>query len=121
MIEDLQGAILTAIQQRETASQTLAWLVIHEAEASHAADVGYKRAYRNACLEDPKRTVAFNEAVATLACEELMLEARLAKAKLANVKQEVHRLDSEISAYQSLLALRRAEASAVQFGQYGGA
>lgn len=120
-IEDLQAQVLTAIEERDTLINVLEGLIIHEAEADHAADIAYKRAYRDANLEKEKRTVALLEAIATLQCDEVLLEAKLAKARLTTAKDRLRTLDSKLSALQSLLAVRRVEMSAIHYGQHAGA
>lgn len=120
--EQIQGRILDAMEQLQSA------LVEHKAAAvAHAtADHAYRQAQARAWLSlktdgSEKRTEAHFKALVDQACSDEMHKCRLAEANHEAAKELVRALQTQISAGQSILSAERAEANAIHFGQTRGA
>ena len=120
-LEQIQSAIVNAIQARDTLINVLEGLLVHEAQADHAAEKARAKSYLVYSTDGNKRTVAHLEALVMEECDIVNLEAKLAKAKLQAAKARLAAHESEISAFQSILSVRKSELSAVRFGQHSGA
>ena len=120
--EQIQGRILDAMEQLQSA------LTEHKAAAvAHAtADHAYRQAQARAWLSlkaegGEKRTEAHFKAMVDQMCDREMLGCRLAEANHEAAKELVRALQTQISAGQSILSAERAEANAIHYGQTRGA
>ena len=120
MIEELQANILTALEQITVARGGHKVAAIEHAEAEHAYRKAQAMKYLDIMAsagEGKKPTEPHIKAMIDLGCEREMLRVRLAEANHEAARELVKSLQTQISAYQSLLGLEKSEAEALRYGQ----
>lgn len=123
--EQLQGRILTAMEELQAALADHKAAALKHAEADHAYRQAQAREYLLASVlkrDDGKYyTEDHRRAVVDAACDRQMHACRLAEAEHEAAKERVRALQTQISAGQSLLGAERAEANAIRYGMTAGA
>ena len=117
-IENLQTAILNAIQRRDELVSEF------RQKNSEAADASakYKNAHAKAMLLNIEgKNAEERKAKAEIAVETELFRHKLTEAEAEGVKMAVFAEADKISALQSLLRLERDEIAAIQYGQRTGA
>lgn len=117
-IEDLQVAILNAIQRRDELVSEFR----QKRNEAAKAEVAYKMAYAKALLLNVDgKNAEERKGRAELAIEAELFRHKLTEAETEGVKLAVFAEADKISAYQSLLRTERDEIAAIQYGQRTGA
>ena len=117
-IEDLQAAILNAIQRRDELVSEF------RQKRNEAADakVKYKLAYAKALLLNVDgKNAEERKGKAEIAVAAELFHHEMTEAETEGVKLAVFAEADKISAYQSLLRTERDEIAAIQYGQRTGA
>ena len=117
-IEDLQAAILNAIQRRDELVSEAREKYIAAAKAEHA----YRQKFAKAMLQNADgKNAEVRKAQAEIAVDVEMFQYKLQQAEADGLTQAIRAKADEISALQSLLRVERDEIAAIQYGQRTGA
>lgn len=121
MIDEIQERILNGIEKLADANNGHEKAAREHAAAEHAYRQLRATHFTTYATDGVKRTVDHLNAMVDIATDKAMLRVRLAEAERESAWELVKSLKTQISALQSLLNSRRAEAEAVRFGQTAGA